>query len=191
MEQTNNGTREIFEQHYDQYTCTHEECQIKGARNLARSFAQMPENIRIDSVRCMLLSLTSPPNEQNTLMTYSGQKRKQKRRSSESKYCTTRYAMRGKAICKSQFLAITQISPSTLSRDCIDVCSNDEFSRYEMNRDLFHKGKLGVNSLCVKAFLRRYATLNGLMCPKGNCSSSDDALTPLPPDTTKSQVYEE
>ncbi len=47
MEQTNNGARELFEQHYDQYTNIHKECQIKGARNLARSFAQTPENIRM------------------------------------------------------------------------------------------------------------------------------------------------
>lgn len=179
--------------HYEKHICSHQECQVPDGFNLAISFARMQEDIRIDAVRMILLALTSPPNCDNTLNIDAGprvSKRKLDRRILDGANCTTTYAMRGQRICRDAFIAITQISSASLQSHGYDVATNEMFSRYHPDRSKSRKGKLGPSSTSIIAFLKRYANLNGLLCPTGKGNTEDECVVVLPSDTTKKQVHE-
>eukprot|EP00171_Calliarthron_tuberculosum_P007942 IDg7942t1 len=60
----------------------------------------MREDIRIDTVRCILLALTKPPGSSNLLFTDSRQDRKIQLLSEEGRpKFTTRFALRRQALC--------------------------------------------------------------------------------------------
>lgn len=71
---------------------------MPGALGLAESFRKMPENTRIDTIRCILLAITYPPDVSNELIETSPANtidRKKRRRTTDSiPKCSTRYVVR-------------------------------------------------------------------------------------------------
>eukprot|EP00171_Calliarthron_tuberculosum_P000913 IDg913t1 len=196
MEGTESGTdnkRASAVEYYREHKCDHEACSIPDAEDLAFSFASLSEDIRIDTVRCMLLALTSPKGHKNSRIqvdTEAYQYRKEKRRRDGSDgYSATMYTLKGVRVCRDYFLSITQISGMTLSRHAVDVSSSPIFERYATNRDKSHYGKLSAQTVTVIAFLYRYKQLHGLMCPSGRGRSTGELVSRLPSDTIKADVY--
>ena len=95
------------------------------------------------------------------------------------------YAMRGKRICKDGFISVSQVSATTLDSHRLDVSSNESFSKYQTQRDSSRIGKLRINQMAVRAFLKRYSEQNGLTCPPGHRSTKENPVRVLPSDTIK------
>eukprot|EP00171_Calliarthron_tuberculosum_P023556 IDg23556t1 len=125
---------------------------------LAESLEAMGEDHRIDTVRCILLALTSPPSVTNSHFQVSQVARKRVRRfEDDSAYCIAQFVIRGQSLCREAFLAITQISSSALKQHENCVCTKPNFERYRTNRSESHRGKHGANRIAARSFLRRYA----------------------------------
>lgn len=75
--------------------CEHSECQIADALALAESLAKMYQDLRMDSVRCILLAFTAPPGFSNNFNRFSVPGHNRKRISAGDMNCTTQYALRG------------------------------------------------------------------------------------------------
>ncbi len=158
-------------------------------RSISRSkFCTNGWRSRTDTVRCMLLSLAAPPGQSNTQFTHSNESRKSERGSSSRSYCTTRYAIWGKAICRNKFLAITQICPTTLSRRCSNFSSTSTFRCYVTKRVISKKGSWAPNAIAVIAFLANYSIRYSLIFPKGRTNVPESCVRILPFDTTKAAV---
>ena len=152
--------------HFEHYGWEHSSSKLHCSLELADSFRQIPENIRIDTLCCILLCLSSPPRISNELMesnTENIEARKRRRRSSEARSdCTIRYVLRGKTMCLSMFSAITQVSPRVIQLHAADFSSSNTFGRYENKHSSARKGKIGANRMIVIAFLKRYSEVNDL-----------------------------
>ncbi len=72
-----------------------------------------------------------------------------------------RYATKGSALFQSGFLAINQISPSTLHRHIKSVGRSAEFELCETNHCYGTKGQPSSQTIIFLAFLRRHAELFG------------------------------
>lgn len=128
-------------------------CAFPGSESLSRSFAKMRENGRVGVVRGMLLSLASPKGETNDLFERSGINKKQK---DDSKNSVTRYAIKGKVLCRHGFMAIKNVSSATLSRHSRNVAESDEFTLYSNRRGESHRGKLSLQTEVAILFLRTF-----------------------------------
>eukprot|EP00171_Calliarthron_tuberculosum_P022757 IDg22757t1 len=124
--------RILAREHYARNICKHAQCLgVPDAESISYSFALMAEDIRIDTVRCMLLCLTAPPGAKNILMhgsldTFHDRKRA-RRENEERSNCTSLYAIRGIDICRDAFLAITQICSATLAAHSLEVATSSNF----------------------------------------------------------------
>lgn len=195
MATTNASVSTSIPTHFHTYACQHSACQISGATSLSESFRLMSENVRVDTVRCMLLCITCPPGATNQLMETSpanSDERKKRRRDSEGREnCTTKYVLRGQRVCLNMFSAITHITPRVIQLHASDVSTTCTFSRYTTEHSDSRKGKKGANRIAVTAFLKRYSYMNGLPCPTGRGSTENDHVVLLPSDIAKIDVYVE
>lgn len=80
------------EHHYHAHMSNHEECRIPDALSIASSFMKMTKDVRIDTVRCMLLALTALPGSHNFLLYVS--RMGLRFQNGETASCTTLYDLR-------------------------------------------------------------------------------------------------
>ena len=99
--------------------------------------------------------------------------------------------MIGKRICKDASIAVSQVSASTVGSYRLDVSSNESFSKYQTQRNSSRIGKLEINQMAIRAFLKRYSEQNGLLCPLGRRITDENPVRVLRCDTTKMVVYKE
>ena len=72
-------------QHYDKHTCNHPGCVVLDAPSIVAFFSRMKEDVKIDTVRMILLALTSRVV------------------SSSEGNCATHYMMRGEGFVERHF----------------------------------------------------------------------------------------
>lgn len=170
-------------------------CLFNGSLALSRTFSKIPEPKRIDYVRSMLLVLASPLGYPNELLKYSARSRKRAKTTeftegTELVYSSIRYALKGKPLCRNGFLAIVQLSSTTLHRHVSQIAPYMEFEPYVTERGAHMIGKTSVHTTIAVAFLRRYGDLHGLPCPRGSVDSDEDFRRYLPTGYLKKDVYE-
>ncbi|PXF45442.1 hypothetical protein BWQ96_04740 [Gracilariopsis chorda] len=90
-------------------------CAVTDMMELAKSFALLSETDNINTVHAMLLAVTSRQDETNKLLRGDTTSRKRTRRTYEDAYCTTRYCVRGEAVCRTALSVILQIHPLTVN----------------------------------------------------------------------------
>jgi len=182
----------FFEAQMSQCFCS-PKCEIPGMLELAKSFALLSETERSNAVRAILLVLlavASPTGDTNELLRCDSSSRKRTRRTHEEAYCTTKYCIRRKRVCRAGFAAVVQMHPRTVNRLGKSVTSSEGFHVADGAAKANRKGKLTVQSIVVLAFLKRYGELNAMSCPTGRGSTEDEPIHWLPSETTRSSVYE-
>ncbi len=180
-----------YHQHRDMCVCS-TSCLFDGRLDLSRSFASKNEVDRINIVRAILLAVASLPGEKNQL--FESRKRKERDQSTASLSSTARtsvtFAMKGHALCRNGFLAITQISWGTLQRHASEVSSKMAVYLYATKRFKGKTGKMSIQTTIALAFLKRYSELHGLPCPRGRIFSDEEIRRYLPSGISKSVVFQ-
>ena len=131
-------------EHYEKHMCTHPACAVPDVLILAQSFGNMSEDDRINTIRCMMLALTSPTGMKNAILNNSRTpaQKHMRRHQNENYHCVTAYSLRGKPECRDAFAAITQVCEQTLSIHSSSVSSAKEFAPYLTRRCESRKDKL-------------------------------------------------
>lgn len=180
---------EHYERCFAKCTCS-TKCDFPGSLELARSFGRLTQDERIDKLRTILLCLTAPPGVTNELFPSSKRSRKRQRDEGIASSVTTRYCLKGKAMCMNGFLAVVQVSKPTLQRHSKEVGSSHSCAYYETFRKSSREGSTSVQTKVASAFLHRYSELYGMPCPSGRASSNELSLRRLPSTTKPEDVYE-
>ena len=68
MDSSGAATASLAITYYTTHMCSHADFKIERAHELAESFRKVPKNLKVDTIWCMFLSLTSPPDTSNNLM---------------------------------------------------------------------------------------------------------------------------
>lgn len=154
--------------------------------SLSRSIARLTQTDRIRLVRGMLLALAASPGTRNELFETT---RKRAHSETNIENCTIKYAVKGHTMCLNGFLAVTQISESTLRRHAASVSSSSEFELYDTKKYLGRKGKFSLQTTIAAAFLSRYSELHSLPCPRGRGSTEEESVRFLPSGMLRKEVY--
>ncbi|PXF42149.1 hypothetical protein BWQ96_08127 [Gracilariopsis chorda] len=143
---------------------------------LAKSFALLSETDRRNTVRKMLLAVTSRQHETNELLQGDTTSRKRSRNTYQDAYCTMRYCIRGKGVRRAVLSAIFQIHPRTVNRLGKMVVSSESFQLADGVAKTNCKEKLTVQSVVSLEFLKRYSELNAMLGPTGRDSADEDPI---------------
>ncbi|PXF49578.1 hypothetical protein BWQ96_00648 [Gracilariopsis chorda] len=132
---------------------------VLDTMELAKSFALLFETNRSNTVRVMLLAVTSRESETNELVRGDLTSQKRTRHTCADAYCTTRYCIRGKGVGRAAFFAIVQMHSRTCNRFGKMVASSERFQIDDGGAKAHGKGTLTVQSVVALAFLKRYGKM--------------------------------
>jgi len=167
-------------------------CDEDWLRRMARSFRGMTEPERVQFIRAMLFATAARKDAQNACLATSNTAARKRRSDTCSEGRTTiGYFVKGKRLCRPAFAAVLQLAEHTCQRHAKDVADSDVPSLYLTKHIGSTTGRMGVQKVIVAAFLKQYALVNGMECPRGRGSQEYAPLRLLPSDTSKVHMHSE
>jgi len=150
------------------------------------SFADMKEEVRLNTVRAFLFATSSPASKDNQLFEWA---KKRKGNVTET-YNSTCFCILGQRLCLKMFIAIVQVSEKSIQYHARDVTQGPKYKLYISNSPFSRKGKLGVQTVLAKSYLHRFAQLNAFFCPRNRGADNiEEVIQLLPSDTSKVTVH--
>ncbi len=139
----------------------------------------MNQSERINIVRGMLLSVTSPSGTINEL----------RRSPRGTRCCTIQYAFQGRPVCLNVFSAIVNLSTETVTRHAQEVLSSTAVNFYTVNRSDSRKDKPAPQTVVLCAFLEQFSDTHGFPDPSPSALSRKNICRYLPSSFTYRSVY--
>ena len=122
-----------FRELMNEYTCN-PSCEFTEAWEACQSFKAMNQIERINLVRGMLLSVSSPPTRVNEFKNYHGRRNRYRRSGEDVSRTTIVYGFQGRRLCSKAFSAITNICEKTIRMHAQQVSSSTEVTYYASQR---------------------------------------------------------
>lgn len=181
-------TRNHFDNNFAACRCQ-PKCVIDDLYEIAKSFANMNESDRVNAIRFMLFSTTSPSSEVNQMSDCINQCANSKRNLHSPCYVKPVYAIKGRRLCRFSFAAVVQMNTKVISEHALEISNSDVIENYDTQACKRRKGRPSPHTIIVITFLDWYAGENGFENPTGRGSSAEIPLVLLPSDTNKDAVY--
>lgn len=184
--------------HFDSFTsqCTcAPNCDFNEYKSLSSLISTMNEYERKNIISAILLPITSPPGETNSLNSsdetrYKNLNYKRRLISNTLGYNRSIYCLFGTRVCQNVMAAVLQVHPRTLNTYANELNVHGLIISTNIKKKEMRKGSRSLQTEIIRAFLMRYADIHALPCPTGRGSENERPVLWLPVSTVRSDLYD-